>query len=227
MCFTKKLNDKLGKLSPATKAVVGDAFVTPEDTSAKDAAAAEAARQQRISANVAAINDAYAGRESQYQQYADAIRTKNTAELGRQQATANRQLKFALAGSGLTGGSYAADAGRELGREAAQGAITAEQKVNDATSALRSADENARLQMISLAQTGSDIGNASNQTANMLKANLQNAQGSTAGELGDVFGSTAATYKAMQEARNLRRGLTTSYENIYGSALGAPTAGTR
>lgn len=220
MCFTKNLNDKLGKFSPATKAVVGDAFVTPENTAAKDAAEAEALRQKRISANVAQINNAYGGREGQYKAFADALQKKYRGDLNRQYADANRNLKFELAGAGLTGGSRAADAGTDLGRQMSEGTIQAQSKVNEAEAGLRGADENARLQLISLAQTGGDIGNAATQTSNMLRANIQNAQGSTANGLGDVFGQTAATYKAMQEARNLRRGLTGSYEQIYSGGIG-------
>lgn len=180
----------------------------------------EAERQKRISGNVGAINSAYGGREAQYKAYSDALRKQTTGDLNRQYADANRNLRFELAGSGLTGGSVAADSGQDLGRQMAEGTVAAESKVNEAEAGLRGQDENARLQLISLAQTGGDIGNPALQTAQMLKTNLQNAQSGTAGKLGDVFGSTAATYKAMQDARNLRRGLTSSYEQIYGSGIG-------
>lgn len=196
-----------------------DKKAPPKDMTAEEM---EAARQERISANVAAINNTFAGREGQYKQFADALRTKFTGDLDRQQREASRNLRFELAGAGLTGGSVASDKGADLGREMAEGTVAAQSKVNEAEAALRSQDENARLQLISLAQTGGDIGNPAMQTANMLKANLQNAQGGAAGKLGDVFGSTAATYKQMQEARNLRRGLTSSYEQIYGSGIGRP-----
>jgi hypothetical protein len=198
------------------------------DKPAKDMTAEEqeAARQQRVTANVGAINNAYAGREQQYADYANALRTKYTGDLTRQYATAARQQKFALAGAGQTGGSLAADQGEELGRQMAEGTVAAESKVGQGESGLRAQDENARLQMISLAQAGGDIGDAAMQTGNMLRANLQNANG-TVNELGDVFGNVATSYKAMQEARNLRRGLTTSYENIYGGGLGRAQPATR
>jgi hypothetical protein len=214
MCFSKKLNDKLGKFSPATKAVVGDAFVTPEDTSAADAQAAEAARQKRISQNVASINAAYAGREGQYKRFADAVRTKYTGDLKRQYGDASRNLKFELAGAGQTGGSVAVDQGRDLSRQMTEGTIAAESKVNEAEANLRGQDEQSRLSMIGLAQSGGDIGNPAAQTASMLRANL-NRGNSTTGQLGEIFGSTANTYKQMAEARNIRRGLKQS--EIYAS----------
>lgn len=195
-----------------------------EDMSAEEQ---EAERQKRISANVANINSAYAGREGQYKAFADALRQRFGSDLNRQYESANRNLRFELAGAGLTGGSVARDQGRDLSREMAEGTVAAESKVNEAEAGLRGQDENARLQLISLAQTGGDIGNPAMQASNMLRANLQNAQGGTAAKLGDVFGSTAATYKQLQDARNLRRGLTSSYEQIYGSGIGRPQVGVR
>lgn len=205
-----------GMLDPENLAGVNP----PKPVQDMSAAEMEAQRQARTSANVTAINGAYTGREGQYKQFADALRTKYTNDLNRQQTEASRNLKFELAGSGLTGGSVAADKGRDLGREMAEGTVSAESKVNQAEAGLRGQDENSRLQLISLAQAGGDIGNPALQADSLLKANLQSANGGAAGTLGDVFGSTAATYKAMQDARNLRRGLTSSYEQIYGSGIG-------
>lgn len=205
----------------ATTLMDPNGWATPQKPTADmSAQEQEALRQANIGKNVTAINSAYGGREGQYKAFADALKTKYTGDLNRQYADANRNQRFELAGAGLTGGSQAVDSGRNLGREMAQGTVAAQSKVNSEEAALRSQDENSRLQLISLAQTGGDIGNAASQTANMLKANLQGAQGGAAGTLGDVFGSTAATYKTMQDARNLRRGLTSSYEQIYGGGLG-------
>lgn len=222
MCFTQNLNDKLGKFSPATKAIVGNALVTPTPKDPSIAAAqAESERQARISKNVSDINGAFAGRESQYADFANALRTKYTGDLNRQYGEANRNLKFELAGAGLTGGSVAKDQGADLGRQMTEGTVAAEQKVGSQEAGLRAADENSRTQLISLAQAGGDIGNGATQTANMLRANYD-SNANAANTLGDVFGGTAATYKAMQEARNLRRGLASSQEQIYGAGIGRP-----
>lgn len=235
MCFDNKFLNKISVGSPThwvRKAAKFNSFTSGKAAreakrNADAATQAEADRQARISTNVGQINDAYGGREQQYADYAKALRTKYTGDLNRQYATASRQNRFGLAGAGLTGGSQARDAGADLGREMAEGTVAAESKANEAEAGLRSQDENARLQLISLAQTGGDIGNAATQTGNMLRANLQNAQGGTTGKLGDVFGSAASTYKTMQDARNLRRGLTGSYEQIYGSGIGRPQAAPR
>lgn len=228
MCLSRKLNDKLGKFSPATKAVLGDSLVNPEDHSAEQAAAAEAQRQAAISGNVGRINSAYAGREGQYTDFIDALRKTYGTELNRQQTDASRQLKFGLARGGLTGGSSAVFAGKNLAREANQGTLNAESKAQGALSDLRAKDEQSRLSMISLAQSGSDIGDAATQTANALRANIGGAQAAnTASGLGETFGGTAATYKAMQEAAALRRGLKQSeiYAQPFMRGSGATGAG--
>lgn len=174
----------------------------------KAAAEAEAKRSATISTNVGAINRAFGGRESQYTDFESALRNLYQGELGRQQGLATRQSKFSLARAGLTGGSAAIDAGRTLTREAGQGTLAAERQTRKGVSDLRGADEASRLQLISLAQSGNDIGNAASQTANTLRANIGQASASNiASGLGDVFGQTAAAYRAQQDAAQRRRGL--------------------
>lgn len=72
--------------------------------------------------------------------------------------------------------------------------------------------------MISLAQSGGDIGNAALQTSNALRANIGAAQSaSNVANLGDLFGNTAATYRAQEDAAARRRGLTEA--QTYASAF--------
>lgn len=205
--------DKLGDHGSPSH-IIRQKYISPalkHKNPAKAAAAAEAARQAAISENVGRINSAYAGREGQYADFVDALRKTYGTEVNRQQTDAARNLKFGLARGGLTGGSASTFAGGNLAREGKQAVLGAESKAQGALSDLRSRDEQSRLSMISLAQSGSDIGDAATQTANALRANIGSAQSAnTAAEFGDVFGGTAATYKAMQEAAALRRGLKTS-----------------
>ncbi len=84
--------------------------------------------------------------------------------------------------------------------------MNAERQVQKGTADLRSADEQARNQLISLAQSGSDIGNAASQAGSMLRANLQGAQAATQ-PLGDVVAATANTYRARSDAAARRKGL--------------------
>ncbi len=180
------------------------------------AAAAETARQGRITGNVRDINSAFANRQPQYDQLGAALRERLNTDLARQRGTATRQTKFSLARGGLTGGSAAIDAGRNLAREGQEGVLQAERQARGGVADLMAKDENARTQLISLAQSGNDIGDASAQTAAALRANLSGADNLING-LGEVFGSTAKTYRAQQDAAARRRGL--SEASTYAKAF--------
>jgi hypothetical protein len=188
------------------------------DKATKRAEQAEAQRQSQISGNVQSINRAFAGREPQYAQFTQALRERLNTQFGQQRQAATRQNKFALAKSGLTGGSAAIDAGRRLTREGQEGALQVERTAQGAGADLRAKDENARNQMIALAQSGTNIGNAGQQTAQMLQANIGSAQNQDlTNRLGDVFGGTAQAYRTAVDAKERRRGLDT--DNLYARAF--------
>lgn len=191
---------------------------------AGQAAQAEAQREAEIAANVNSINNAFNGRQGQYQQYLGAAQSTYQTELNRQQNVAARNLKFSLARNGLSGSSVAADQGAELGRENAQGTITAEQKAQGALTGLESQDQSERLQLINEAQSGTDIGDAAQQTAQALSANLGAAQSNVnAAGLGDVFSGLASTYNNMTNAAMTRKGLNNSLQYVYGNQSGQAT----
>lgn len=200
------------------------------DDAAKAAEQAEQQRQGRISSSVAGINRAFGNRDAQYKTFADAVRKRLGTQLQKQQGDAARNLKFSLARGGLTGGSVAVDTGRDLADEFSKATIGVESKAQGAAADLRAKDEASRLSMISLTQSGADVGNAASQTASMLNANIGAARAdNTANTLGDVFGGTAQTYKTMQESAALRKGLRQSeiYANPFtrGSGAGSSTGG--
>lgn len=181
-------------------------------------------RQAQIGQSVNQINSAFANRQPQYDQYLNATRNLYQTEVGRQQGIASRNLKFALARNGQTGGSVAADQGDELGREMAQGTIQAEQKAQGSLSSLQNQDNAERLQMISLAQSGADIGNAATQTSDALRANLGSAMaGQTANSVGDVFGGITKDLNNFQTAAMTRKGLNNSNQYIYGNTAAQAT----
>lgn len=187
----------------------------------------EAAREATISGNVKDINSAFGNRSGQYADYAKALQGQYETELNRQQAIAARNLKFSNARSGVTGGSTAVDQGALLGQETAAGTLKAQQAVGSATAGLQAKDEATRQQMISLAQSGGDIGNAATQTANALQANIGNAQQTNVEQgLGDVFGGITANVTAQQNAAALRSGIYagTARASLYGGGVGATPA---
>lgn len=190
------------------------------------AAQQEAQRQSAISSNVNQIDQSFANRAPQYQQYLNATRGLYNTELGRQQGIASRNLKFGLARQGLTGSSVAADQGDELGREMAQGSIQAEQKAQSGLAGLQSQDNAERLQLISLAQSGADVGNVATQSADAQRANLGTAMaGSTAAGLGDVFGGISQDVNNYNNAAAARRGVNNSNQYLYGNTSAKATGG--
>lgn len=193
-------------------------FGGDDGKAARKAEQMEVDRQKRIGRNVADINSAFRGREPQYADFAAALREQYNNALTRMRTDNVRQGKFALARSGLTGGSAAIDLGREQAREAQEGVLTAEREVQGKVAGLRGQDEASRLSMISLAQSGSDIGNAASQTANALRSNIEGAKNvNVVDSLGNVFGGTADIYRKSQEAAARRRGLkeATVYANPF------------
>jgi hypothetical protein len=186
----------------------------------------EAQREATISSNVKDINSAFGNRTAQYGDYAKALQGQYETELNRQQGIAARNLKFSNARSGVTGGSTAVDQGALLGQETAAGTLKAQQQVGSAVAGLQSKDEATREQMISLAQSGGDIGNGAIQTGNALQANLGNAMSqNVANGLGDAFGGVTQSINNAQNAAALRSGIYagTARASLYGGGLGAPT----
>lgn len=177
------------------------------DKASKEAAKAEQQRQNTITGNVQSINSAFAGREPQYAALGAAVRDYLNSDLARQRAEITRQSKFDLARSGLTGGSAAIDQGRNIARQAQRGAIDVERQARGAEADLRGQDEQARTQLISLAQSGSNIGNGAAMAASALRSNLEGAKNANLAQgLGDVFGTTATAIKSRRDADERRRG---------------------
>lgn len=176
-------------------------------------------QQQGITNNVAAINQAFSGRQQQYTNYLNALNTSYQQQLGVQQASAGRGLKFALARGGMTGSSVAADQGGLLQQEMGQGTITAAQQAQAKLAGLQSSDQAAKNQMISLAQAGNMTGAPAQQSATALNANLNNAQANLGPDtLGNVFGGTTNSVQNMQAQQQQRLGLNASSMYAYGGA---------
>lgn len=181
-------------------------------------------RQAKVDANIAQINNIY-GRQSRQDDINDflgATRSFYRQSLDDQKDSADRSLRFAMARSGLTGGSASVDANQRLGRDYTQGILNADRLAQQAAANLRSADEQSRLNMITLAQTGADMTNAASQAATSLKSNLEGANGALrTDQLGDVFGNFSDLFAASKAAAAERRGNRDVYQLLYTPGFGA------
>jgi hypothetical protein len=189
---------------------------------ASSAAAQQQADQQAaVDNSISQINSAFAGRQQQYNDYLGALNSSYQTQLNLQQAQSSRALKFSLARGGLTGSSVAADQGAELQREMGQGTVNAEQQAQAKLASLQSADVASKQQEIALAESGANIGNANQQTATALQANLNNAQANLGSDtLGNAFGGITNTINNYNTAAQTRLGLRAAqaYTNAFSNS---------
>lgn len=187
---------------------------------AADAAAAQQAQQQQqIQQSVGAINSAFNSptRQAQYDTYGKNLNDYYTGQVNTQEATNARNLKFANARSGLTGGSAAADSNTQLQKDYTQGLLQASQQAQGGVAALKQADTNSQNTMTSLAQQGNYVGAIPTMTANAQQANLQaGANYGNANGINNLFSGTAGIYNAEQIAAANRKAAGSPIGSIYG-----------
>jgi hypothetical protein len=192
------------------------------NNSAANAAQQQNAQQQaQIAQSVAAINAAYSSpqRQQQYQQYGANLNKYYTDQVNTQEATNARNLTFANARSGLTGGSEAVDSNTQLQKDYTQGLLQASQQAQGGEAALQQSDTNAKNQLISLAQQGNYTGTIPTQVAEAQNTSLGAAQNYTnANSLNNLFGGTAQIYQNEQTAAANRKAQTTPIGSLYGSS---------
>lgn len=177
-------------------------------------------RQAGIKRSVDKINGIYGGadRQQQYGDFEKAMQAYNLDQVNQQKVDADRQLNFAMARQGLTGGSADADASARLMRDYNKGVLKGQQAASSAAAGLKAQDQAQKQQLIGLAQSGLDATTAANQSLTGMRTNLEQAmaQGQAQG-LGDLFGGLATYYDAANQAEQLRGLLSGQQTNgLYG-----------
>ena len=191
------------------------------NSAANAANAANAQQQTNIQNSVNQIQQAYnsPGRASQYQQYGDNLNKFYTGQVNNQEAVNARNLTFANARSGLTGGSAAVDNNTQLQKDYTQGLLNASQQATAGTSALEQADIQSKNQLIGLAQQGNFTGQIPMQTAMAQNASLQGAANyGQANSLGNAFQSTGNVWANEQTAAANRAAQQNPFGTNYSSS---------
>ncbi len=192
------------------------------NNAAANAANAQNQQQQaQIQQSVSQINNAFnsPSRQAQYQQYGTNLGNYLTGQVNNQEAVNARNLKFATARSGLTGGSAAVDSNTQLQKDYTQGLLQASQQAQSGQAALQQSDLNAKNQMISLAQQGNYTGAIPTQVAQAQSASLGAAQNAfNANALGNIFQGTGQIYQAEQTAAANRKAQINPIGSLYGSS---------
>lgn len=193
------------------------------DSASKQAQANENARQQQIQQSTGQINSIFDNptRTAQYGQLAKDTTGFFTQDLDQQKAVTDRNMRFAMARNGQTGGSVQTDQGAQIGKDYLKGVIEAQRRGQGAAADLQSRDETSRANMIAQAQGGLDATSAASNSASAMRSNLQAGQAtSTANSLGDMFGGFAQIYQRSQDAAQLRNGQLYAYNTVYQPSFG-------
>lgn len=190
-------------------------------------------RQRRVRLAVDAINGVFngaqgvsgAGRQSLYDDQRQAVTDLNRRDVDRQFLDAERQNRFGLARAGLSGGSVDIDSNAELQRRANEGLIKAVGLGDQAASDLQTSDERSRHNLISMAQSGIDTGQAAQMALSQLDANSANAAALRSGAtIGSLFNDLSQAYLYGQQQQGARAGAA-PYRQWQPGASANPRAG--
>lgn len=188
------------------------------DKASQAAAAADAQRQAQIQQSVGAVNRAYSSptRQAQYDTYGANLQNYYTTQVNNQQGVNARNLKFADARSGLTGGSAAVDANTQLNKDYTQGLLQASQQAQAGKASLQQSDTQAKNQLISMVQQGNYTGSIPQETSFAQAGALDSAKNyGNANSLGNLFQGTAGIYNAEQTAAANRKAQMTPIGSPY------------
>lgn len=191
---------------------------TPKNTAADEAAAAEKARQAAIAATQGRVNAVFdsPARDAEIERAVGGRRDLDTRELNREKAKTDRELKFALARNGQTGGSTQIDKGREFAETYARGLLGVERGAQGFGASIRGADQDARARLISLATAGMDATTGAQQASEAMRVNLQagNAERSASG-VSDAFVGFSDFLKRSREMADRQRADRVAGFNYY------------
>lgn len=204
----RKITDPLGLTS------------TQQGESAADRAARmEMERQARIGEAQKRINSVFdnPNRKGEIADFVSALRDFQMQDLDRQKASTDRELRFAMARGGLTGGSVNVDKNREFAEDYLRGRLNVENRALGAGADLEARDQDARARLIQLATSGMDTTTAAQQAAASMGSNLESARASAYGQqMGDQFAGFGKFIKDRREEAMRRQANRDAGMSLYG-----------
>lgn len=139
-------------------------------------------------------------RDRMYAEQKSAVYDLNKMEVDRQAKEAERTNRFALARTGLLGGSADVEAASELNRRTNEGLLRAGGIADQSAADLKVADERTRSNLISMAQSGIDTGTAATMALEGLKGNSAQAAAARSGAtVGGLFNDLSQAYLINQQ----------------------------
>jgi len=188
------------------------------------AAQREAERQARIAAGTEAINRIFgvgndaakAQREQLYNTVKGDTRNYFSSQLEEDKAAARRALDFQKARSGTAGSSQGIDLDTEFQKRYDRGLLDIGNRADSAYSGMKTADEQARLGLISKVASGVDQGSAVSSALSQLQSNLENSRNEAmTGRMANVFSDLINGYNNGQVIAGQN-----AAKQQYGSNLG-------
>lgn len=179
----------------------------------------EARRQAEISAAQRRIESIFgsADRERDILDVERATRDFLQLDLDRKKSDADRQLKFAHARSGLSGGSANIDANARLGDDYLRGVLEAERRSKAAGTTLRSQDQETKNSLFQQILAGLDTTTAATNATRALQQNIDIAKGSSLQQgIGDLFGGFSDIFESSKRAAADRRA-SFDFNTLYGA----------
>jgi hypothetical protein len=189
----------------------------------EEANRAERERQAAIHATQGRINSVFDSpqRAGDIADFVGAMRTFYNNKLAKDAAETQRNNTFALARSGLIGGSAQVDKQKEFADKHSEGVLEVERRAQGAGAQLESADQDARARLLSLATTGLDATTGAEQAAAAMRTNLQAGRSQAeADNLGNVFGGLKEFQDRAREAAERRRANQEAGFSVYGNGFG-------
>lgn len=196
---------------------------SPSNRAAQEATRAEQARLAAIQGTQARVNQVFDSpqRAAEIQQLVNAVRDFKLTDLNDQKAVADRQLQFALARKGQTGGSTQIDRAKQLGKDYQRGVLDVDRQASGVGASVSAADQDARARLISLATSGMDATTGAQQAGQALRSNLESTRSTAMTEgAGQFFGSVSDFARRAREEADRRRGLQASGFGLYNTGAG-------
>ena len=169
------------------------------NNSAAQQAQTNAAQQQAQStAATNQINSLFASPAvtGEYKKLGDSTTQYYMNQMNQQEAINNRNLTFAQARNGQTGGSVAADQAMQAGKDYTQGVLQASQRGQSAASSLQAQDQQTQANLIAMAQGGLNATAGAQEATSAMRSNLANARSNaTSNAFGNAFGDFGSIYQ--------------------------------
>ena len=173
----------------------------------REAQEAEDERRRQIEASQKRIESIFASpqREGQIQDFVGSTRDFLQGDLDRQKGINDRELKFALARGGLSGGSTDIDQNQLLSEAFLRASVDADRRALGAGDRLRDADQQSKISLFNQALGGLDATTAAQNASQAMRTNigLARTEGSE-GNFDNFFSKFSRLFEDSRKAKATR-----------------------